>query len=194
MQRPPRPFGVTLAILASLILFSIFPLIEVGMLISVRLHFANLKFTDDGTQPFAMGADFLGIPDSKIILQAAIAIIFLIIAFLAWRGRPRYMRYVLMLTCALLTFFNILNVIAGQLSQQSLDSGASSLDSILNSLSLGQFAIGLLVTFYVVWYLNRGPARAFYRGYYLPMPVESSASGILPITQSSPDSVTGSKV
>ncbi len=179
MQRPPRPFGVTLAILASLILFTCVPLMEVVLLVSVRSHFANLKFADDGTHPFAMGADFLGIPDSKIILQAGIAIVFLIIAFFAWRGRPKYMRYVLMLTCALLTIFNILNIIAGQISQQSLDSGASSLDSILNSLSLGQFAVGVLVTFYVVWYLNRGPARAFYRGYYLPMPVESSVSDVV---------------
>lgn len=179
MQRPPRPFGVTLAVIASLILFTCFPLMEVGMLISVRLHFANLKFADDGTQPFAIGADFLGIPDSKIILQTVIAIVFLIIAFFAWRGRPKVMRYVLMITCALLTLFNILNIVAGQLSQQNLDAGVSSLDSILNSLSLGQFAVGILVTFYVVWYLNRGPARAFYRGYYLPMPVESSASEVV---------------
>ncbi len=193
MQRPPRPFGVTLAVLASLILFTCFPLIEVAMLISVRLHFANLKFADDGTQPFAMGADFLGIPDSKIILQAVIAILFLIIAFFAWRGRPTYMRYVLMVTCALLTFFNILNIVAGQLSQQNLEAGVSSLDSILNSLSLGQFAIGILVTLYVVWYLNRGPARAFYRGYYLPMPVDTSTSGGIPTMQTPPDSVTHSK-
>jgi hypothetical protein len=178
MQRPPRPFGVTLAILASLILFTFFPLMEVGMLISVRLHFANLKFSDDGTQPFAMGADFLGIPDSKIALQAVIAIVFLIIAFFAWRGRPTVMRYVLMLSCAGLTLYNILNIVVPQLSQQNVDSGASSLDSILSSLSLGQFAIGVLVTLYVVWYLNRGPARAFYRGYYLPKPVDASVSEV----------------
>src|SRR4051812_9656492 len=103
MQRPPRPFGVTLAILASLILFSLFPLAEVAMIISVRLHFANFKFSDDTTQPIAMGADFLGLPDSKIVLQAVIAIVFLIIAFFAWRGRPSFMRFVLMLSCAGLT-------------------------------------------------------------------------------------------
>lgn len=178
MQRPPRPFGVTLAILASLILFTLFPLMQVGMLISVRLHFANLKFSDDGMQPFATGADFLGIPDSKIIIQAVVAIVFLIIAFFAWRGRPAFMRYLLMFSCAALTLFNILNIVIGQLSQQSLEAGASSLDSILNSLSLGQFAIGVLVTLYVVWYLNRGPARAFYRGYYLPRPADVSVSEV----------------
>src|SRR6185436_16147876 len=100
MQHPPRPFGVTLAIIASLILFTIFPLLQVGMLLSVRLHFSNISFQDDGLQPFAMGADFLGIPDSKIFLQAIIALIFLIIAFFAWRGRPPFMRFVLMLACA----------------------------------------------------------------------------------------------
>ena len=179
MQRPPRPFGVTLAIIASLILFTIFPLIEVGMLLSVRLHFSNISFQDDGPQPFAMGADFLGIPDSKIFLQAIIALIFLIIAFFAWRGRPPFMRYVLMLTCAGSTLYNILSVIVGQFSQQNLAAGLSSLDSVLNSLSLGEFVISLLVTFYVVWYLNRGPARAFYRGYYLPMPVDHLPADVI---------------
>ena len=172
MQRPPRPFGVTLAIIASLILFSCFPLMEVGMLISVRLHFSNLNLAGDGPQPFAMGTDFLGISDGKLFLQALIALIFLIIAFFAWRGRRPFMRYVLMLACAGLTLFNILNVVVGQLSQQNLSAGTTYLDSILSSLSLGQFVAGFLVTFYVVWYLNRGPARAFYRGYYLPMPAD----------------------
>src|SRR4051812_21255546 len=118
MKHPPRPFGVTLAIIASLILFTMFPLIEVGMLLSVRLHFSNVSFQGDGPQPFAMGADFLGIPDSTLFIQTIIALIFLVIAIFAWRGRPTFMRYVLMLTCAGLTLFNILNVIIGQLSQQ----------------------------------------------------------------------------
>jgi hypothetical protein len=174
MQRPPRPFGVTLAIIASLILFTCFPLMEVGILLSVRLHFSNMTLPSDGPQPIAMGLDFLGIPDSKLFLQAMIAIIFFIIAFLAWRGRRPFMRYVLMLACAGLTLFSILSAVLGQLSQPNLANGVSSLDSILNSLSLGQFVISLLVTFYVVWYLNRGPARAFYRGYYLPQPVDNS--------------------
>jgi hypothetical protein len=35
-----------------------------------------------------------------------------------------------------------------------------------------------LVSFYVVWYLNRGPARAFYRGYYLPDPSGVPQTGL----------------
>jgi hypothetical protein len=178
MQRPPRPFGVTLAIIASLILFTFFPLMEVGILISVRLHFSTVTLSD-GPQPIAMGMDFLGIPDSKLFIQAMVAIIFFIIAFLAWRGRRPFIRYILMLACAGLTLYNILNVVVGQLSQPNLAAGVSSLDSILNSLSLGQFVISLLVTFYVVWYLNRGPARAFYRGYYLPMPADNSSAEVV---------------
>jgi len=98
------------------------------------------------------------------------------------------MRFILMISCAGLTLFNILNIVAGQLSQQNLDAGVSSLDSILNSLSLGQFTVGILVTFYVVWYLNRGPARAFYRGYYLPMPADNSASQVITAQNTTPSS------
>lgn len=179
MQRPSRPFGVTLAIIASVILFTLFPLAEVALLVSVRLHFSNMTLGGDGPEPIAMGADFLGIPDSKIVLQAVIAIVFLIIAVFAWRGRPSFMRFVLMLSCIGLTLYGILSVILGQLTEKSLEAGMSSLDSILNSLSLGQFFISALVTLYVVWYLNRGPARAFYRGYYLPFPSNNSTPDVI---------------
>ncbi len=179
MQRPPRPFGVTLAVIASVILFTLFPLAEVALLVSVRLHFANMTLEGDGPQPIAMGADFLGIPDSRIILQAVIAIVFLVIAIFAWRGRPPFMRYVLMLTCIGLTLYSILSVILGQLTEKSLEAGMSSLDSILNSISLGQFFISSMVTLYVVWYLNRGPARAFYRGYYLSLPIDGSTPDVV---------------
>lgn len=170
MQRPPRPMGVTLAIIASLVLFSLFPLIEVGMIFLVRLHFANVSFGSDPTAPIAFGVDFLGIPDAKIALQTMAAIAFSVVAVFAWRGRPAYMRYVLMVACLGLTFYTILSLIVSELNRQAAPLTASSLDSVLNSLSVGQFALSLLVTLYVIWYLNRGPARAFYRGYYLTEP------------------------
>src|ERR1700755_3343656 len=132
MHRPHRPFGVTLAIIASLLLFTVFPLMEVALLLSVRIHFSNVKLEGDGPQPFAMGTNFLGVPDSKIFLQAMIALIFLVIAIFAWRGRPAFMRYVLMIACAGLTLLNILNLVIGQMTLNVAD-GVSSLDGILNS-------------------------------------------------------------
>ncbi len=179
MQRPPRPFGVTLAILASLTLFTVFPLLQVGMLLIVQSHFAGMTFDDAGLQPIVMGADILGVPASRIFLQALIAIVFFIVAFFAWRGRPPFMRFVLMLSCVALTLYSVVSAIWAQIGTYAQEFGASSLDSILNSVAIGQFSIGILVTFYVIWYLNRGPARAFYRGHYLPIPdieVVSSSS------------------
>lgn len=170
MQRPPRPFGVTLAILASLILFTVFPLLQVGMLALVQLHFARVTFADDGTQPMIMGADILGVPTSRIILQVVLAIVFLLVAFFAWKGRPPFMRFVLMLSCVGLTLFSVISAVLVQMGQYQQELGASSLDSILGSVAVGQFGLGIVVTLYVIWYLNRGPARAFYRGYYLPVP------------------------
>jgi hypothetical protein len=176
VQRPPRPFGVTLAILASLILFTVFPLLQVGMLLVVQSHFAGMTFDDAGLQPIVMGADILGVPTSRVVIQATIAIVFLIIAFFAWRGRPPAMRFVLMLSCVALTLYSVISAILAQIGTYTQEFGASSLDSILNSVAIGQFALGILVTLYVVWYLNRGPARAFYRGYYLPVPDTESVS------------------
>ena len=182
MQRPPRPFGVTLAILASLILFTVFPLIQVGMLALVQLHFSRVQFEEAELQPVFMGADILGVPEWRIILQAVIAIVFLVIAFFAWRGRPAVMRYVLIASCILLTLYSVVSAVIVQAGQYNQELGASSIDSVLVSVALGQFGLGILVTLYVIWYLNRGPARAFYRGYYLPMP-EGSTEAVGEVSQ-----------
>jgi hypothetical protein len=49
----------------------------------------------------------------------------------------------------------------------SLEDGFTSADAIFDALRSGEVLLMLLVALYVVWYMNRAPARAFYRGYYL---------------------------
>ncbi len=168
MQRPGRPLGVSLAIFASVMLFSVFPLMFVAMVLIVKNHFDNIDFS--GLKPYAVGGDFLGVSPAILVLQAVIAIVFLVIAIFAWRGRPAYMRYVILAAVILLTLFSLGLTVVQTGTNQNLPQGISSLDSLMSSVSCGQFALSFLVSFYVVWYLNRGPARAFYRGYYLPDP------------------------
>jgi hypothetical protein len=80
------------------------------------------------------------------------------------------MRFIMVGAVILLTVIQLISVVASQLSAPDFQAGSSSLDGLMNSIGIGQFILQLLVLLYVAWYMNRGPARAFYRGYYLPNP------------------------
>ncbi len=174
MERPGRPLGVSLAIIASSFLFAVVPLMQVVMVLLVQRHFMNLSF-EEGFEPFVTGGDFLGIPESSILLQSLLSIGFLIIAGMAWRGRPPAMRYILVVAVAVLTGIKLVGIITQSLSAQDMQT-MSSLDALSRSLGTSQVIFDLLVTVYVIWYMNRGPARAFYRGYYVHEPKESVMS------------------
>jgi hypothetical protein len=174
MQKPGRPFGVSIAIIVSAFMFSLLPLLQVGMVLIVRQHFLDLRMGDEGPEPIAMGGDFLGVPESSLIFQGLLALIFFVLAVLAWRGRPSNMRYILVGSVLLLTVIRLGVVVSQASAQQNFQAGVSSMDGIFRSLVRGELIISVLVALYVVWYMNRGPARAFYRGYYLPEPAEAA--------------------
>jgi hypothetical protein len=175
MQHPGRPLGVSLAIFASVMLFTVFPLLFVAMVLIVKSHFENIDF--GGFEVYASGGDYLGVSPVLLVIYTVVAITFFVIAVFAWRGRPSYMRYVMLVAVIILTLLSLgLTIVAQTTGNQNLPQGISSLDSLMSSVSCGQFALSFLVTFYVAWYLNRGPARAFYRGYYLPEPADEQTS------------------
>jgi hypothetical protein len=176
MERPGRPLGVSLAIIASLLVFTISPLLQVGLLFVVRQHFVDQSLPSIEGEPVVSGGDIIGIPASTLIIQAALAVIFLAAAVFAWRGRPSRMRFVLIVLVIIYTGIKFATIISASMAQQNLQVGVSSLDSIMQSVSAGEFVTEFLVMLYVVWYMNRGPARAFYRGYYLPDPAAGTAS------------------
>lgn len=166
MEKPGRPLGVSLAIIASTVLFAILPLLQVAMVLLVRRHFMNLSF-EEGFEPVITGGDYLGVPESSLILQAVLGITFLVITVLAWRGRPPIMRLLLIAAVAIFTLIKFISIVAQYMAIQDPQT-ASSFDAISRSLGTSQVVLELLVTLYVIWYMNRAPARAFYRGYYLP--------------------------
>lgn len=167
MQRPPRPFGVSLAIVAAFFMFSLLPLLQAGLLLVVQSRFNSVTLPEDYPQPVT-GGEILGLSSTGLLLQFVAGAAFLLIAGLAWRGRPPAMRFVFVGTVVLLTVVKFAVLVAGRLAAADVQIGVSSLDSIVSSVQAGQLVIEVLVTLYVLWYLNRGPARAFYRGYYLP--------------------------
>ncbi len=176
MKRPGRPLGVSLAIIASLFVFSILPLMQVGLLFVVRQHFVDQSPPEVAGEPVIIsGGDILGIPAETLIFQAVLAFVFLIAAIFAWRGRPSRMRFGLMALVVIYTVIKFVSIVIQTMAVQNLQLGVSSLDSMLHSVSKGEFFTELLVMLYVIWYMNRGPARAFYRGYYLNEPAEVAA-------------------
>lgn len=167
--KPGRPLGVALAIIASVFLFSFLPLTQVFFVLLLR---QRVYFAPDGM--VGGGTDVLGGSETRLLLQTALGLIYLVIAVFAWRGRPPYMRYVVILfvlgLMALTLVLNILpNLNAGVCTQLPCDSS----DVFDQDLSRIQLPFIILVPLYVIWYMNRGPARAFYRGYYLADSSES---------------------
>ena len=176
-MKPGRTVGLSLAILASAMLFSILPLIQVALVLGLRYRMqqVNLPIPGEATPaaPIATGGDFTGVPDFNLVVQTVLAVIFLVIAICAWIGRPRWIRLATWVAVLVLTLVTAYLSIAPLLSRpdpsQGIDSGASIAQTLLS----GRLLLSILVALYVVWYMNRGPARAFYRGYYLSDPNES---------------------
>lgn len=169
-MKPGRTLGLSLAILASAMLFSVLPLLQVAMLLIARSRLQNANLASSGeaaVNPIAVGGSFEGGSDASLIVQVILGVFFLMVAVCAWRGRPRWIRFVMIAAVIVLTLvtvgFSIAPLLSASDVQQGIDSGAALRQTLLSSRML----MSLLVTLYVVWYVNRGPARAFYRGYYL---------------------------
>jgi hypothetical protein len=162
--KPGRPLGVTIAIILSVCLFSLFPIAQLGLVVLVQ-HQVNSDLGGTG------GITMLGVDETMLLVQMFLRVAFLVVAFFAWRGRPPVMRFVFMAFILILTVLTIAANLLPSLTTQTCtqlpcDSSAEYLREIARLTLLPT----ILVPLYVVWYLNRGPARAFYRGYYLPDP------------------------
>lgn len=159
--RPGRPFGVTLAIALSTLVFSIIPLLEVGFLVVV-----NQSIYQDETGVI-VGTDLLQSASVPIFVQTFVALAFLLVAILAWQGGRPHIRLVFIgitiALAAILTIFQILPAIA---MQPNLEQGVDSMAEILRQWRFVQLIVIVLIALYVVWYMNRWAACAFYRGYY----------------------------
>ncbi len=166
MAKPGRPLGLSLAIITSALLFSLLPLLQVAILLLLRERLHAVESLEAGG---VVGSYLTGVSDSRLLLQAGLGLIFFVIALAAWRGRPPAIRLITVIAVLLLTALTIaLDLSAAQ--PPAAGEGFDSSAGLAGSLRQARSAISLLVALYVVWYINRGPARAFYRGYYLEDP------------------------
>lgn len=171
-QKPGRPLGVTLAIIVSVIMYSLLPLASVILVVTAE-RVVSESVAELGAS--ASGGDlFGGYTKAQLVIQTILSIVFFIIAFLAWRGNRGYMRFVLIISVILLAAVNIGLILIAKVTEnnEGIVGQTGGSQDILESLQIGQVLLLILVPIYVIWYLNRGPARAFYRGYYLERPQE----------------------
>ncbi len=177
-RKPGRTVGLSLAILASAMLFSILPLMQVALVLTIRARVQQVDLPvpgqSDSVTPFAVGGSVTGTDDAALMVQGVLGVVFLVIAFFAWRGRPAWIRLATLAAVLLLTLITIGFSVAALTAPADLNQGIDSGAAIAQTLLSGRLLISILVALYVVWYMNRGPARAFYRGYYLTPESEGS--------------------
>lgn len=174
-SRPPRTLGLILAIATSVTMFSLIPLMQVAMVAAIQARVGTVIATlpetgEDGRdlQAFASGGSFEGAEPIRLATQTMLALIFLAIAILAWHGRMRRIRLIYSLTVALYSALTVALALGAVLTPADPTQGLDSGTEIARSLLVVQVLTTLLVMLYVLWYVNRAPARAFFRGYYLP--------------------------
>jgi RsiW-degrading membrane proteinase PrsW (M82 family) len=153
------------------------PLMQVAMVLIVQYRLQNaqpgLPVSPKAIEPIAMGGDFTGVPDFALFLQILLGLAFLIIAIFAWHGRPQSIRPIMIASVCGLTLLTLLVSLLPLIRQPSLETGFDSGNSLSLTLSASRLLLSVLIPLYVVWYMSRGPVRAFYRGYYLTEPHEN---------------------
>lgn len=178
-MKPARTLGISLAIIASVMLFTLLPLMQVALILSIRVRIAAVNLDipgePDAVTPMLSGGTLEGVNDVGLVVQVILGLVFLGIAYFAWRGRPGWIRLVMLGAVLALTVATIaLSIIplTGDDYAAGIDSGTAIRQVLLSS----RLLVSVLVALYVVWYMNRGPARAFYRGYYLDDPNTAPAA------------------
>jgi hypothetical protein len=166
-NKPGRPLGLSIAIIVSSLLFSILPIAQVLFFLSVQERFRTIEFLDTGG---AIGGKISGIESINLVVPLVSGLIFLVIAMMAWRGNRKSIRLIFVLSVVVITLLMLILTIVSMSSSPSLEQGIDSSSDISNTLLRTRAVLSFLIMLYVIWYVNRGPARAFYRGYYLPDP------------------------
>jgi hypothetical protein len=151
-----------LAIIVSVLLFSVLPLLQTGIILALDWRLRQAQVDLNGEQAI-FGGDFRGVSDLTLIFQGVSGMVFLIIAVLAWRGRPTWGRVALIAAVIGLTAVTAFNTINGLTAQPDAGAGIDSGAGLVQQLLCGRLAFTFVIPLYVLWYMNRAPARAFYR-------------------------------
>ncbi len=152
-----RPPGLTLALLATAALYGVLPLLEAYFL---------YRLDATAEEAFLLGGVTI---TAWTWIQAGYGALILVVCALAWWGRPPQIRFVLSALLLLLTAVTLYRVVETWTTPQDLIFGGQ-VQAALRGFLRCQLPALVLVPLYVLWYLNRAPARAFYRRVPLSAP------------------------
>ncbi len=148
--RPRRPLGLSVALFATAVLYGVLPLLEVYFL--WRLDMA------------ASEAYILGGVDITVWnwVEGGLGVVMLVVCALAWRGKPPWIRHVLVGLLLTVTAANLYRIWeAWHSAVNPIFDGQA--QAVLQDFLRCQFPALVVVPLYVLWYVNRAPSRAFYR-------------------------------
>jgi hypothetical protein len=147
-----RPLGLTIAILATALGYGIVPLLPIMLVIWTQLTGRSI------------GADLVNSPGNWIGM--ALGVLTLIVSVLAWIGRPYGVRLALLVLVWITTAFTLFRLLQSLGAPPDMLGEVGEIGGSLSGAGtalLCQGPILIFVPLYVTWYLNRAPARAFYR-------------------------------
>jgi hypothetical protein len=167
-QRPQRPPGLSLALIAMALVFGVLPLLQTAAvgLVALRLADMQARLEADGVAPIAMGGEFLGVSPVGLAVQTAAALGFLALTAVAWRGGWPPVR--LLISGAVLLFYalTLASTLPAQFAPPNPAAGFDAGQGAAQSLNQARLVVTTLIVLYAVWYMNRAPARAFFNGRY----------------------------
>lgn len=175
-HRPGRTLGISLAIVLSVIFYTILPLIQVGFTWYLRQRTRQNDLFGVGTSIDTIGGalGFASVTNTDLLLRSVPALLYLIIAVFAWHGKPALIRYLMIgAIFILLLWYGSLTYWQAVEDRQVRAYSSTAFEAVLRN---SYYFFSGLVAVYCLWYMNRGPARAFYRGYYLQDPDSTSGS------------------
>lgn len=141
-----RPLGLTIAILATALGYGILPLLPLLLVVWT------------GITRRQIGTDLVNTPINWIMM--GLGAITLIACVFAWIGRPLGVRLAFLGCVWLTTGVWAFRILQAAFSAPELFGVAGSLTS---AGVVCQVPLLILIPVYVTWYLNRAPARQFYR-------------------------------
>jgi len=161
LPKPHRPFGLSLGIIAGLLLIVVIPGFELVWVAITN----NVSMLAAGE--FIGGVDVVGVNTLPLLGQGVVSISYLVACVLVWRGRPSAIGWIwpgVMLVAVV--YIVVWRALPTLLAQPTLADGLDSAQSAQRAV-LTVYTVGLvLLTLYSLWFVRRWSARAFFRGYY----------------------------
>ncbi len=165
-SRPRRTLGISLALLMTTIFYTVIPLIQVGFTAYIRYRTYRSGVLVGASFDSIGGAlGIISVTNGDLLARAVPALIYLIVAILGLRGKPSIVRHLVVGGAIVLPLWYGLLIYLQLLEDRQL--GVMSSNTLAVLLQNSYLVMSVLATLYTVWYMNRAPARAFYRGYFI---------------------------